>query len=257
MAGLVAALLAWSLGPVDFDAYGWRASFLLGAIVFPVGLWIRRSLPETMHGGPDTSATSEPVLPIRRIVVLASILILCGTVQAFIQIYLSTYAIAVLHMEKGVAYTAALVAAGSGAVASLCAGAWSDRIGARRPFLIGTFIFRALAAFPMFWLLVHFRTPACLYAVAICLGIQGCTSLNFVVVIEALPRRVRAGLYGTIYAITGAIFGGSTQLAIQSLIELTNNPLMPAAYLVVFSVFGSVAACMFPETAPRPREGRG
>src|SRR5579864_3899701 len=49
LAGLVGLILAATLSASALSDYGWRIAFLLGAITLPVGLWMRRGLPETLH----------------------------------------------------------------------------------------------------------------------------------------------------------------------------------------------------------------
>ncbi len=48
------------MAPAALDSYGWRIAFLIGAITLPFGLWIRRSLPETLHAGEPTTRVSGP-----------------------------------------------------------------------------------------------------------------------------------------------------------------------------------------------------
>src|SRR6478672_4051607 len=46
---LVGVLLSTLLPPSVLDAYGWRIGFVLGGLTVPFGLWLRTSLPETLH----------------------------------------------------------------------------------------------------------------------------------------------------------------------------------------------------------------
>src|SRR5437868_4264620 len=43
----IAALMNTLLTPEQMDAWGWRVPFLLGGILGPVGLWMRRTIDET------------------------------------------------------------------------------------------------------------------------------------------------------------------------------------------------------------------
>src|SRR5208282_5260130 len=43
----VAALISTALAPEAMDAWGWRVPFLLGAILGPVGIYLRRNIDET------------------------------------------------------------------------------------------------------------------------------------------------------------------------------------------------------------------
>ena len=47
VAALVGFALASALAPTTLDDWGWRVAFLVGATVVPLGLMLRRTLPET------------------------------------------------------------------------------------------------------------------------------------------------------------------------------------------------------------------
>ncbi len=55
-AGLVGLFLSNALSPESLQSWGWRAAFLVGAAVVPLGLYLRRSLPETL----DVSEMRRP-----------------------------------------------------------------------------------------------------------------------------------------------------------------------------------------------------
>ncbi|MDA9443205.1 hypothetical protein XH98_29725 [Bradyrhizobium sp. CCBAU 51745] len=67
---------------------------------------------------------------------------------------------------------------------------------------------------------------------------------------ESLPRNIRGGAFATIYAFAIAIFGGTAQLVVTSLIYLTGSVLAPAWYMLFASAAGLFAMLMMPETAP-------
>lgn len=46
-----AAATAWAVGEQAMALWGWRLPFLLGAVVAVLGLWMRRSMPETLAPG--------------------------------------------------------------------------------------------------------------------------------------------------------------------------------------------------------------
>src|SRR5436190_3455300 len=55
LGALVGLLLSWILSPAMLEADGWRIAFLLGALTLPLGVWLRRSLPETL---PESAAAA-------------------------------------------------------------------------------------------------------------------------------------------------------------------------------------------------------
>jgi MFS family permease len=56
-AGLVGYGLSSFIKADSLDNWGWRIAFLIGAVVVPLGLAIRRSLPETLHAVHAASVT--------------------------------------------------------------------------------------------------------------------------------------------------------------------------------------------------------
>ena len=62
-----------------------------------------------------------------------------------------------------------------------------------------------------------------------------------------------AGL-SIVYALAVSIFGGSTNYVVNKLIALSGDKLAPAYYLAAFSVLGTIAAVLMPETRGRDLE---
>src|SRR4051812_25145752 len=63
----VAALLNTMLDPAQMDAWGWRVPFLLGGILGPVGLWMRRTIDETpayTKAITTTAPATDPATPL-------------------------------------------------------------------------------------------------------------------------------------------------------------------------------------------------
>jgi nitrate/nitrite transporter NarK len=133
-------------------------------------------------------------------------------------------------------------------VAFYLLGGWlSDRFG-RRPVMIISAVLLAACAVPAFLALIHYRSPAVLYAV-----VASLTALNGLTqgpVITSLARHVRAGTLGTTYAISVAGFRGSTQFIIAWPIEVTDSLLVPGWYLLVATLVGLAAMIMLRENSP-------
>jgi hypothetical protein len=69
-------------------------------------------------------------------------------------------------------------------------------------------------------------------------------------VTEALPKAIRSGVLGTLYAVAMSSFGGSTQFIVKWLIQTTGTPLAAAWYLTGGLVMGGTAMIFLRETAP-------
>ena len=74
------------------------------------------------------------------------------------------------------------------------------------------------------------------------------TAASFVAITESLRKEIRGAVFGGVYAIAVAVFGGTTQLVIAWLIEATGDPLSPAWYVMAFTAVGLAASLMMRET---------
>ena len=253
-AGLVGVGLATFLDPSSIDAWGWRAAMLLGAAILPFGLVLRMSLPETLDlepPAPEASA-SAPRTASLRVIVCGLAAIAAATIATYIMNYMTTYASATLHMKGQLAFSATVVVGLCVAVFSVVGGALSDRFG-RRAIMIWPRAALLVAIWPAFaWVGLRRDAPALLGATALmaALGALNATPI-LVCLAEALPSRTRSGGVGVIYAVAIAVFGGTTQLVITWLMQVTGQEIAPAWYLMGATAVGLVAVCLMPETAPR------
>ncbi len=173
-----------------------------------------------------------------------------ATTTNYILDYFTTYAATTLGMPTRLAFGATVVV-GLGGVVSDPLGGWlSDRLG-RKPVLIAPACVLLVSVFPCFWALDQFRSPLALYGAAALLSassnLSGVSAI--VVITEALPRAVRSGGLGMIYACAISVFGGSTQFIVAWLIAAT-GPLAPAWYMTGGVIVGLVAILQLRETAP-------
>lgn len=258
-AGLVATLLTLVLGEAAMAEWGWRVMFLLGIGVVPVGLVIRSHLPETAGEAEDPAAApSTGAVVVRlvrdhgRLLLLTFLVIAASTVSNAIGTNMPVYARATLGLTETVS-TAVPIALGLASVLFPLAGGWlADRFG-RRPVLIWPRAAIVVLAVPAFWWLAQAPTALSVYAVTFLLS--ALSSINAAAIIvaipESLPRNVRSAGLSIVYAFSVSIFGGSTNYVVNKLIALSGDRLAPAYYLVAFSVVGTIAALMMPETRGR------
>jgi MFS family permease len=252
-AGLIGMALANMLSPRALDDYGWRIAFLVGSVIVPFGLLMRRRLTETLHRGAVLMIDREPANlgAYARIAVLGLAVLGGGTIVSYVMIYLTTYAQATLHMAANLAF-AATVTNGLFGVLFDAPGGWlSDRFG-RRPVMLIPWAILLVVTLPCFWVISHFRTAAALLGATAVLTILGsiASSSVLVTITESLPRRVRSGAVATIYALAISTFGGSTQFVVTWLIRITHDPLAPAWYMAAAVAVALVAMTMMRETSP-------
>ncbi|WP_434778084.1 MFS transporter [Neisseria sp. Ec49-e6-T10] len=238
VAALVGVTLTGILSPEALISYGWRIAFLVGVIIIPVGIFIRRKLPETADVAPSEYNESKALRSLfteHAYALTACILLMIGLASStyIIIYYLSNYAMTVLMLAPFYAIMTGVAASLVQVVLSPFSGMLSDKIGHRRLVLLSR-IFLLIIAYPCFLVITHYQTIGVVLAMVSILSIPlSVTSpATMVVVTELLPKSIRATGLSISYCVAIAIFGGFAQFFAALLIKWTNNPNAPAFYLI-------------------------
>jgi len=266
--GLVGFGLSNLMAPAALDAYGWRIAFLLGAVTLPFGLWLRQTLPETLHAPeaqPTHAPSAEPTGPAAaaepsraalvrsstRILALAVVVLAAGTISTYVFNYMTTFAQHTLHMKPGPAFAAGALGNLMGVVGGLFGGWLSDKIG-RRPVMFWPALANLVMLIPVFAWITGSRTVLALTLGTAAISVVGAMGAGafYAALAESLPKRIRGGAFATVYAVAIATFGGTTQLVITWLIHVTGSNMAPAWYLFGASVLGLIARWLIVESAP-------
>jgi MHS family citrate/tricarballylate:H+ symporter-like MFS transporter len=246
-AGLIGFTLSSLLTPTALDDWGWRVAFLIGVAVVPVGLMIRRRLPETIEAADRLAPVKAP----RRLILLGLALLMSGTVCSYIVDYMTTYAEDSLHLPVNLAFGATIVTGLCLVIFEPIAGVLSDRFG-RRPVALVAGAGLLVVTMPAFILVTRLGSVAALYSAVgmISVLLAFFSSPILVALTEGLPKSIRSGTLSIIYAFSIAIFGGSAQYIVKWLIDLTGNPLVPGFYMTLALAIGVTAMALMRETAP-------
>ncbi|MBN3854118.1 MULTISPECIES: MFS transporter [unclassified Paraburkholderia] len=261
---LLGVALTTALSPAALHSWGWRVPFVIGMLVVPVGVYIRRHLDETLeHAEPVDANTPVAVAarPLREIfanhrtALVAGVLTTIGGTAAnyIVLFYMSTYAIKILGLPMSVGMSAALVAALVTAACSPFAGILSDRYGRKRVLGVSRVLLIAVI-YPAFMLIHSVPTvPAVLGVVAVLGVIVAFTAVpNIVMLPELFPQSIRVTGMSIVYCVGVSIFGGFAQFFATWLIQLFDNPLAPAWYLIGCGAVSLIALPMIREPAGRP-----
>jgi MFS transporter, MHS family, citrate/tricarballylate:H+ symporter len=175
-----------------------------------------------------------------------------GTIGSYTTTYMTTYAIATLHMRTNVAFAATIVVGLAGVTFDLVSGALSDRIG-RKPMMLIPGTLLLVSILPAFYVISHYRSTGTLLGATAVLAslaeLSACPAIIWLT--ESFPAAIRSGGVAIVYAFSIALFGGTTQYTVTWIIKVTGNPLAPAWYWTAAAVVGIAAMSATRETAPR------
>jgi MHS family proline/betaine transporter-like MFS transporter len=249
---------------------GWRIPFLLALPLGILAISLRSKLPESpSFEAAQEKTEAQEIDPIfvrhnlpnifknywPQILVGVALVAADGTSAYMLTSYLPTY------LEKEIGSPAVHTAVAAVIVLVLLAAMiplvarWSDRIG-RRPIYIMAAVGNLVLLVPAFWLM-HVGALWSLY-LALCMVALPAAfflAMTGAVMSELFPTASRFGGVGVTHNLAISIFGGTTPLVSQLLLEFTGNPYAPAYYIMFFSAVALVAVLKMRETAARPLLG--
>jgi len=247
---LLGAVLTRNLAPETLDSWGWRIPFLLGLVIGPVGLFIRRHLQET-----EAFLEARGVATVRqgfgttlathlKEVLVCTGLTASGTISFYvILLYMPTFARTQLHLPLDQAFVAQSISLVCMIVLTPLSGALSDRIG-RKPIIIAALTLYLALVYPLFnWV---YNNPS--FGSLVIVQIVLCSLLGVffgpisTAGAEQFAARARSTGLGIAYNLAVMIFGGFAQFFVTWLIEATGSPIAPSFYVMFGAAIGVVAA---------------
>ncbi|MGF6721112.1 MHS family proline/betaine transporter-like MFS transporter [Paraburkholderia sp. GAS41] len=247
-------LLSRTMSPDALAEWGWRVPFLVGLLIAPLGLYVRQSLRDVPLPATRARAARTPLAEMFRAhgktIVLAMLMMMGQTVPVYATVYyMPGYMTRVKHMP---AMTGFMVSACSALLLTCIpplAGLLADRMPRRKPLALFSSGCMTLLVYPVFLMMTHAHDVlpilggVGLISLLLALG-AGATTL---LVLEALPVRVRASGTAVSHALDVAIFGGTAQFIVTGLIKWTGNPMSAAWYVTPACAVSFCALLLFKE----------
>ena len=251
VAGLVGVIMSALLPPAEMEIWGWRVPFLLGIAIVPVGIYVRRQLPETLaqRSPKEAGVLATLLVTQRRPLALGILLTLSTGVSTYVGNYMTTYARTTLKMDAGIALAATLVLGLTVVILAPISGWLGDRYG-RKPVLIWSRVAYMAVAYPAFVLLNKYPVGGILLAMVALLAVFDTMSnaIGLVLIPENFPKSVRSAGMAISYAVALMISGSATQFMVAWVIEITGNPLSPAWFVILAGFVGLGAMYLARET---------
>jgi MFS family permease len=254
---LVGVVLAAILTREQLYAWGWRIPFLIGVLVAPVALYIRRQLPETLAANTAHHSTGAVLADLFRHhtrTIVCGVFVICGgTVSTYVFTYMTTFAITTLGLSAAVGTTLTLTGA-LVSIAGFAVGAWADRFG-RTAMLVASRVVFVLILYPAYLVLTAPEaTATTIVAINALLNFVFAIGIGamYVFLSEAFPRAVRSSGLGLVYSLGVTIFGGTTQFVVAWLIDRTQNPMVPAWYQIAANIAAIAAILLLAKPSATP-----
>jgi MHS family proline/betaine transporter-like MFS transporter len=254
----VAALFNTLFTPEQMDAWGWRVPFLLGGILGPVGMWMRRSIDETpayvkakATPAPPPAATAEsPWVMAARAFGFTIVWTVCFYVLLS---YMPTYTQKYVKLSASAALWANTIGLLVLVIFIPIMGALSDKWG-RKPLLLACCLAFIVLPYPIFNFLVSGASYVQLIMVQIlfALLISMFSGAGPAAIAEMFPTRARSTWMTSGYALAVAIFGGFAPFISVYLIDKFASPLAHTFYLIAAAVVSTIVIAMMRETAHQP-----
>ncbi len=167
---IVVVLLCRALIPADdFAAWGWRIPFLLSIILLLISLWMRMKLSESpvfqamkeageTAGNPFVESFTYPGNKKRIFIALFGVAGVLTVIWYTAFFYGLSFLRGPMRMDEGVTEIIVLIAGLISMSFYVMVGKWSDRVGRKKPIIIGA-IATLLFLFPIFWGLGALSNP--------------------------------------------------------------------------------------------------
>ncbi len=235
----IAALTTTMFDPATMEAWGWRIPFLLGALLGPVGMYMRRNIDETpayeraMRTAP-AAPRSDDASPFGMAARAFGFTVL-WTVAFYIFLnYMPTFIKTYAKVSSAAALWSNTIGLLVLVIAIPIMGKLSDRIG-RKPLLRRSGAREHRDDQIVFGLIIAMFSGAGPAAIS-----------------EIFPTRIRSTWMTTGYALSVAIFGGFAPYIATWLIAKTGSPISPVYYVIAAAVISTIVIARLKETAHEP-----
>jgi MHS family proline/betaine transporter-like MFS transporter len=250
---ILAALLAFIFPTEAFQEWGWRIAFLIGALLAPVGYYLRTRVAETpvfQQAEARKQVASSPLRVIftehwRLVIAGISIAAIAATGSITFQIFVSQFARQQLKLDAASSLTITAASLLFAAFWVWLIGALSDRTGRKTMVLLSVAGF-LLLTYPLLSLLTSSPNLTNLVIVQFAGAILYGTVFGVIPTLlpELFPTNVRYTGISLSIGFAQMIFGGTSPFINSYLVQLTGNPVAPAFWVMLVAAISGIAMLM-------------
>jgi metabolite-proton symporter len=263
-AGLILAQLVFfgvgnALSDEQFAAWGWRVPFLLSIVLIGVGLYVRLSVEESpvfRALRAERARSTRPIIEVfrerPRALTVASASFIANTAIGYVFLaYLLSYGTSVLKVSRNLMLVVVIVGSLTWLASIVVAAVWSDRIGRRPVYLVGS-VLLVLWSIPFFLLIDTRQVLLMIIAVVVLtIGLGASYGPQSALFAELFEARYRYSGASFSYAVGAVLGGGFAPLIATALQSSTGTSLSVSAYMIVVGLISLVAVWAMPETLGR------
>lgn len=256
---VVSSLIQNILSPEQFDNWGWRIPFLLSIFIFFAGLYIKKYTTETPVFQDIKDNNEILKSPLKKVIsvywfdMLISILInSTGSVIFYLQAF---YLMSFLKITRNFADSTVSNLANCCylvmAVATLLAGYLSDIIGKRPMFIINLLLIILLT--PWLITIIEIQDFSLIITAQITLSILAAFYIGPEPALQAefYPTNVRNTALSLSYNIATSLFGGTTPLVIEYLVQKTGTILSSIYYVITCAIVSLIALYFYKDRSKK------
>src|SRR6266446_1616169 len=258
MSNILGALVAFSvtslLPPASVTGWGWRIPFLVGLLIAPVGLYLRRTLDETPQFRAEAArrtlepAAAQPLVRVfrdhsRSLLVGMGISILWAVAVYVLLIFMPVFAQKAFGFSAAQAFGGSLIGNVVFVAGCFAFGALADRIGDKRTLAIGASLL-PLGVLPLFLWLDASRSTMTLVLVQSAFGlmVSSFTGIAPKALSGLFPTAVRTTGVSLVYNTAITVFGGFAPAILTWLTQSTSGSVFAPAWYVVGAAAPAIAA---------------
>ena len=261
--GLVLASAAFYLVNLlpadDFLSWGWRVPFLVSIVIFGIGIYIRRHLPESREfteAAGDGKSHALPVLEALRghwreiLVAVGLRLAENGGIYVFTA-FAITYG-KFIGADSGLLLLGVTLGTAVDSVAMLAYGALSDRVGRLPVYLFGAFAMVALA-YPFFWMIGSASPGIVLLAFVTVIPISHAAMIGVQpsLLSEMFPTDIRYSGLALGHEIGSVVAGGLAPVIATALLARTHAVWPIVLYLIGIGILTAISVVLGSHLARR------
>jgi MHS family proline/betaine transporter-like MFS transporter len=244
-----AAVFASFLTPEQMSDFGWRLPFILGGVLLPIGMYIRRNVSETpaFEAAGDQEAPASPIAPAAKTFAVS----ILWTVAFYIALtYMPTFTERQVGLTKAEALWSNTIGLALFTASIPLFGLLSDHVGRRRTMLISVASF-LLLTYRLFSFMLSMGTLLAVVITQLILALMlaAFSGPGPAAVVEIFHTAGRSTWMSTAYSLAVALFGGFAPYISTWLIKVTGTPIAPTYYVMLAALISMLGIFAMKETA--------